>query len=118
MPHWRYIGFFFIIIFFALDLFAQDELPQTSGFSGHFATMPGVFFVQSNLIVSGAPLLGDVGNPRIASIFDTPESQAAAALIIAGELNYTFSKSRTQLFYRQRNTHTHTETHTHTHTHV
>jgi hypothetical protein len=102
MPHWRYIGLFFIILSFTFDLFAQDELPQTSGFRGHVLTMPGVFFVQSNLIVSGAPLLGDVGNPRIASIFDTPESQAVAALPIAGELNYTFSKSRTQIFFGNR----------------
>ena len=102
MLRWRYIGLFFIIVSFAHDLFAQDELPQTSGFRGYFLTMPGVFFVQSNLIVSGAPLLGDVGNSPIASIYDTPESQAVAALVIAGELNYTFSKSRTQLFFGNR----------------
>ncbi len=102
MPSLRYLGFCFIIVFFNLDLFAQDELPQTSGFGGYFLTMPGVFFVQSNLIVSGAPLLGDVGNTRIASMLNTPESQAVAALPIAGELNYTFSKSRTQLFFGNR----------------
>lgn len=102
MLRWRYIGLFLIIVSFAHDLFAQDELPQTSGFGGYFLTMPGAFFVQSNLIVSGAPLLGDVGNPRIASIFDTPESRAVAVLPIAGELNYTFSKSRTQLFFGNR----------------
>ena len=51
---------------------ALDDIPKTSGFSGFILVAPGVFNVQSNLIVEGPPLLDDVGNVRIESIFDPP----------------------------------------------
>ena len=81
------------------DLRAQDEIPQTSGFGGHVISIPGLFFVEHSLLSTGAPLLGDVGTRRISSVFESPESNTAAAFPIAGELNYTFGNSRTQLFF-------------------
>jgi len=93
-----------IIAFFFLTLIptflnAQDEIPQTSGFSGYVLAIPGVFVISNSLLASGAPLLDDVGSKQISSIFASPESNAAPAFPVAGELNYTFSKSRTQLFF-------------------
>ena len=78
---------------------AQDEIPQTSGFSGYVLVIPGVFVISNSLLASGAPLLDDVGTKQIASIFAGPESNLAPALPVAGELNYTFGNSRTQLFF-------------------
>jgi hypothetical protein len=78
---------------------AQDVIPQTSGFSGYVLVIPGVFVISNSLLASGAPLLDDVGSIQISSILASPESNAAPAMPVAGELNYTFSKSRTQLFF-------------------
>jgi hypothetical protein len=81
---------------------AIDDIPESSGFSGFFLTGPGVFSVASNLIVEGAPLLDDVGNTQIESIFASPSSQSAPAWLLAGELNYTFASTRTQIFIGNR----------------
>lgn len=81
---------------------AQDDIPKTSGFSGFVLAGPGYFNVESNLIVAGAPLLDDVGNTQIESIFDPPSAQSAPAFLLGGELNYTFAGTRTQLFFGSR----------------
>ena len=95
-------GAILILALKAPDAFAQDDIPTTSGFSGYVLVGPGYFKVKSNRIVTGAPLLGDVGNTRIESIFDPPEPKGSAAFMLAGEVNYTFGKSRTQLFFGNR----------------
>jgi len=81
---------------------AIDSIPKTSGFRGFFLAAPGYFNVESNLIVEGPPLLDDVGNTRIDSIFAPPKSQTAAALILGGEINYTFADTGTQIFLGNR----------------
>jgi len=82
---------------------AIDNIPETSGFAGFFLLAPGVFGVESNLLVRASPpLLDDVGNDRIQSIFESPSSQSVASLLTAGELNYTFASTRTQLFFGNR----------------
>ena len=82
---------------------AVDSIPATSGFRGFFITGPGYFNIKSNLIVEGPPLLGDVGNTRIDSIFAPPKSQSAAAYIpLVGEINYTFAGTGTQVFLGNR----------------
>lgn len=102
----QYLGYAtalcFIILVQNVGLRAQDHIPETSGFSGYALAIPGVFFVQSNLLVSGAPLLKDVGTKQIESIYQAPESRAVPALPISGEINYTFRKSRTQFFFGNR----------------
>ena len=92
------IIFFCCLTLIPTFLNAQDEIPQTSGFSGYVLVIPGVFVVSNSLLASGAPLLDDVGSKQILSIFASPESNAAPTLPVAGEVNYTFSKSQTQLF--------------------
>ena len=77
---------------------ALDNIPTTSGFSGFGLIGPGYFNVETNLIVTGSPLLDDVSSARIDSIFTSPQSQSAPALLVAAELNYTFASTRTQLF--------------------
>jgi hypothetical protein len=81
---------------------AQQSIPKTSGFRGFFVALPGYFNVQSNLLVKGPPLLEDVGQSSINSIFTSPDSQTAKALALGGEINYTFAGSGTQLFFGNR----------------
>mgnify|MGYP001818942831 CR=1 FL=1 len=88
--------------FFSAGMLAQDDIPESPGFGGFVLTGPGVFSIKSNTLVTGPPLLGDVGNKRIASVFESPESNTAIAWAFAGEVNYTFSKSRTQIFFGNR----------------
>jgi len=92
------IGLCFLVLYPSF-LNAQNEIPQTSGFSGYVLAIPGVFIISNSLLASGAPLLDDVGSAQISSIFVSPQANAAPALPLAGELNYTFAKSRTQLFF-------------------
>jgi len=81
---------------------ARDGIPTTSGFSGYALVAPAYFSIASNTLVSGAPLLKDIGVPLIPSIFEAPSSQTAPALATGGELNYTFSGARTQFFFGNR----------------
>jgi len=99
----RLRAFALLILMAGTPVLAIDNIPETSGFSGFFLLAPGVFVVESNLIVRASPpLLDDVGNDRIQSIFESPASQSAASLLTAGELNFTFASTRTQLFLGNR----------------
>ncbi len=82
---------------------AVDRIPETSGFSGFVIFGPSYWNVSSNLFVRGAPIvLDDVGDAQIASIFDAPSSNSSPGVVAGGELNYTFSSTRTQLFVGNR----------------
>jgi len=81
---------------------AQDDIPTTSGFSGYGLVAPGYFNVQSSLLVTGTPLLADVGTAQIESIFEAPTSGSVPALVLGLELNYTNASTRTQLFFGNR----------------
>lgn len=87
------------ILLVVSGVYGQINLPQTSGFGGYFLTGPGIFSVKSNLLVTGPPLTGKVGDAQIRSVFDAPNSNSSFALALAGELNYTFAESRTQIFF-------------------
>lgn len=84
------------------DTTAQDQVPQNSGIGAHFVVMTGIYFVKSNGLASGAPLLGDVSNASIPYLNQSPRAETIAAIPLAGELSYTFSKSRTQLYFGNR----------------
>ena len=82
---------------------AQDQIPETSGFGGFLNGGVTYWNVASNVLVGGSPIvLNDVGDPQIASIFDAPPTNSSPGLFAGGELNYTFSSSRTQLFLGNR----------------
>ena len=98
-PFSRILWLVLILCISAHQLIAQVNIPSTSGFGGYFLTGPGIFQVKSNLLVTGPPLTGDVGEPVISSIFDKPDSNTSFAFPLAGELNYTFAESKTQLFF-------------------
>lgn len=76
-----------------------DRIPETSGFSGYATLAVAYWQVSSSMIVRGTPiLLKDVSDTRIDSIFDKPTSNSAPGVLIGGEVNYTFARTRTQLF--------------------
>jgi hypothetical protein len=81
---------------------AVDSIPTTSGFRGFFLALPGYFNVKSNLIVEGPPLLNNIGNTPIDSIFAPPKSQSAPSFTLGGEVNYTFAGTGTQVFLGNR----------------
>ncbi len=95
-------AFALLIVIAGSPALAQDDIPTTTGFSGFFLFGVGYVTVENNLIVTGAPLVADVGSPRIESIFAPPPSGSSAAVPVVGELNYTFSSTRTQLFFGNR----------------
>ncbi len=88
-----------LLVVFAHRLHAQVNIPETSGFGGFVITGPGYFSVASNLLVTGPPLTQDTGTPAIGSIFDRADANGSFAFAFAGEIHYTFAKSRTQIFF-------------------
>ena len=50
-------------------------------------------------MVTGPPLIDDLANQQIQSIFERPKQQNTPALPLSGEINYAFARSRTQLFF-------------------
>jgi hypothetical protein len=83
-------------------LAAIDDIPTTSGFSGFVLAGFGLFGVETNLIEGGPPLLSDVGHTRVSSLLEAPGTANSLALPLAGEINHTFAKTRTQLFFGNR----------------
>lgn len=77
---------------------AQDVIPQTSGVGGIGAFALAVYSGRTNFFASGPPLLGAITRPVIGSVFAAPEQLKAPGIAVGGEVNYTFAKSRTQLF--------------------
>ena len=96
------LGIIACFVLLITDAIAQDSIPKKSGIGAQFVVMPGIYFVKSQVLSSGAPLLGDVGNASIPSLNEAPKSETIAALPLAGELSYTFSKTRTQLYFGNR----------------
>ena len=82
---------------------AIDRIPETSGFSGYANGGVTYWNVASNILVGGSPIvLNDVGESRIASIFDAPAANTSPGIFVGGEIHYTFSSTRTQLFFGNR----------------
>ena len=99
----RFCTLALLLILAASPIAAQDHIPETSGFSG-FAMLGGTYFgVASNFLVGGKPIvLNEVGDALIPSIFAGPSTNTSPGLAGGGEVNYTFSSSRTQIFLGNR----------------
>lgn len=72
-----------------------QPIPEESGASGNVILGVSAANFANNLVSGPGGSLGDSVAP---SLNDTPESDLNASVFVAGELNYTFAKSRTQLF--------------------
>jgi hypothetical protein len=75
---------------------AIEPIPEESGFSGHLNLGAAYMKAETNMI-KGTQIFS-IGDDRIDSIFDGPDSESTAMPILNGELAYTFAESRTQLY--------------------
>ena len=87
-----------LLIAVATPLQAQINIPSTSGFSGYVSVLPGFINASSNTIASGAPAMDDVGFAQITSINEAPLSKSVFAFGAVLDINYTFAKTKTQVF--------------------
>jgi len=75
---------------------AFEPIPNESGFSGYVRAGVGYVRVSSNMIAGNN--LGDVGQRKINSLKDNPNSESDVIPAFNFNLNYTFASTRTQLF--------------------
>lgn len=100
------IKWILIVQLFPIFIYAQApiSIPTTSGWGGFFLLSPftGGFNARTNTIANGPPFFQYAGYKNIESIFASPASKLAIGPAFATELNYTFAKSKTQLFLGNR----------------
>lgn len=83
--------------FLATPVLSMQPIPKESGISGFINVGAGGISVENNMIAGNS--LGDIGNKRISSLTDSPDSNEDMILVLSGELAYTFASTRTQLFF-------------------
>ena len=71
-------------------------IPTKGGFSGNINLGAGALDVESNTMAKIVNGNIDVGDAKIDSIFNSPDSQSNAIPVVSFELSYTLEKSRTQ----------------------
>ena len=84
-----------LLFLISVNLKGQVNLPETSGLRGFVRPSFGYLNFRSNTIASF--LRYDLANPQIQSIYSRPETQEMPLFLLPFEVNYTFSKSKTQL---------------------
>lgn len=87
-----------LLLLGATPLAAQNVIPSTTGFGGFGAFVLGIFEGKTGFLASGPPLWGAISRPVLTTLDASPLPLKAPALLVGGEVNYTFSRSRTQLF--------------------
>jgi len=75
---------------------AFEPIPKESGFDGFVRLGGGYSWVKSNMIAGND--LGDVGQRKIDSIQDSPDSKSGGIPQLDWNVKYTFAGTRTQLF--------------------
>jgi hypothetical protein len=75
---------------------AFEPIPKESGFDGFVRLGGGYSWVKSNMIAGND--LGDVGQRKIDSIKDSPDSKSDGIPQFDWNVKYTFAGTRTQLF--------------------
>ncbi|MFC3149417.1 DUF2860 family protein [Litoribrevibacter euphylliae] len=94
-----YIPLASAVVLSAFSVYSVAEpikpIPQESGFSGSLVAGLSATSYSSNMI-SG--LGNDISESNIDSLDEGPDSESDVGFAFSGELNYTFAKTRTQLF--------------------
>ena len=75
---------------------AIEPIPEESGFSG-FVNFGAAYMKAETNMAKGAKVF-TIGDDRIDSIFNGPDSESTASPILNFEFAYTFAESRTQLY--------------------
>jgi len=99
------VGWICIVQFFPIFVYAQalTSIPTTSGWGGFILVGSGYISMQTNLVASGPVSLGrPSGYKNIESIFSSPVTKSYLGALFPTEINYTFAKSKTQLFLGNR----------------
>jgi hypothetical protein len=85
-----------ILALFCSPVAAFEPIPKESGFDGFVRLGGGYSWVKSNMIAGND--LGDVGQRKIDSIKDSPDSKSDGIPQFDWNVKYTFAGTRTQLF--------------------
>jgi hypothetical protein len=88
------------IVFIGSSAKAFERIPNESGFSGFIRLGAGPSWAKSNMIAGND--LGDLGQRRIDSLDDEPDSTTDAIPQIDFKLAYTFASVKTQIFLGSR----------------
>ena len=80
----------------AAPAYSMLPIPQESGFSGFINLGVGAITAKSNTIAGNS--LATIGEERIDSLTESPDSENDVIPLINGELAYTFASTRTQLY--------------------
>ena len=75
---------------------AFEPIPKESGFDGFVRLGGGYSWVKSNMVAGND--LGDVGQRKINSLTDSPDSESDGIPQLDWNVKYTFASTRTQLF--------------------
>ncbi len=86
-----------LLLLISVKLNGQVNLPETSGFRGFVRPSFGYLNFRSNTVASF--MRYDLANPQIQSIYSQPETQGMPLILLPFDVNYTFSKTKTQLFF-------------------
>jgi hypothetical protein len=76
---------------------ALDPIPKESGFSGSINLGAGWVEAENNLVAGNTFV--DIGNERVDTVFDDPESEDDVMPVFGGDLRYTVGEWRTQFFF-------------------
>ena len=90
------------IIFVSNVVSAQINIPDSSGLAGYAIILPGYVNARTSQFSEGAPATGELSNKQVNSIYQSPGATSTGMLALGGEINYTWSKSRTQVFLGNR----------------
>jgi hypothetical protein len=76
---------------------ALDQIPSETGFSGAVLLGAGWVEAENNLVAGNT--FADIGQKRVDTVFDDPESEDDVIPVFSGDLRYTVGKWRTQFFF-------------------
>lgn len=75
------------------QVYAGEEIPEETGFSGFVQLGVGVISLESNMVA------GDLGKRTISSLSKSPDSETDIRALLNGEIKYTFGSRGTQIFF-------------------
>jgi hypothetical protein len=94
----RYLPPLFTILSIAIPSAASAiaPIPDEEGFSGYLAIGAAGIKGESNMVAGNTII--DISHRTIYSLNDSPKSESDSTALLNGELAYTFSQSRTQIY--------------------
>ena len=88
------------LVVLAVQARGIEPIPRESGLKGYVNLGVTALSVKNNT-VAGLKLV-DVGESKISSVFDSPDSESVVVPALNGEVSYTWAETRSQLFLGNR----------------